>query len=95
MGRLRGPPFARLAAAIRTLLGLTCARLSEAYPQNALMMVKSTGAAAALWIVGVGTRLAFGLYAEHGGAGTISRFDAWAHVSGFATRTSFTGFAAL
>ena len=32
--------------------------------------------AAALWIVGVGTRLAFQLYATHGGASAIARFSA-------------------
>lgn len=77
-----------ICAAIGTLLGLACGRLSRVYPEEARTMVRSTGAAAVLWIVGVGTRLAFGLYAEHGGAATIIRFDAWAHISGFATWTT-------
>ena len=51
-------------------------------------MTKATGAAAVLWILGVGTRLAFGLYAEHGGAATMIRFSGWAHLSGFATWTT-------
>ena len=33
-------------------------------------------AAAALWVVGVGTRFAFQLYASHGGEGAIGRFSA-------------------
>ena len=32
--------------------------------------------AAILWVVGVGTRFAFQLYATHGGAGAIGRFSA-------------------
>lgn len=77
-----------ICATIGALLGLACGRLSRVYPENARTMVRSTGVAAVLWIAGVGTRLAFGLYAEHGGDATIIRFDTWAHVSGFATWTA-------
>lgn len=76
-----------ICAAMGTVLGLTCGRLSKVYSENGRVTVKATGVAAVLWIIGVGTRLAFGLYAEHGGAATIIRFSEWAHVSGFATWT--------
>ena len=37
---------------------------------------KAGGLAAILWVVGVGTRFAFQLYASHGGAPAIARFSA-------------------
>lgn len=88
-------PLAIICATIGMLLGLTCGRLSRVYPENARTMVRSTGVAAVLWIAGVGTRVVFGLYAEHGGAATIIRFDVWAHVSGFATWTAALLFMSL
>lgn len=40
--------------------------------------MRSTGAAATLWIAGTGSRLVFALYAEHGGAEGIGRLSqAW------------------
>jgi hypothetical protein len=36
---------------------------------------KAGAMAAALWVLGVGTRFAFQLYASHGGAGAIGRFS--------------------
>lgn len=37
---------------------------------------KAGAVAAVLWVAGVGTRLAFQLYATHGGAGAVARFSA-------------------
>jgi hypothetical protein len=39
-------------------------------------LAKAGATAAALWVVGVGTRFAFQLYATHGGAASIGRFSA-------------------
>lgn len=39
-------------------------------------VAKATGLAASLWVIGIGARLGFSLYAQHGGAPTIARFSA-------------------
>lgn len=39
-------------------------------------MSKAGVAAAIFWVLGVGTRFAFQIYATHGGAGSIARFSA-------------------
>lgn len=72
------------------VLGLTCGVLSRVYPHRdgsgrVLVMVRSTGTAAVLWIVGMGSRLGFALYAEHGGYGHIESLDARLGVTSFTT----------
>lgn len=44
-------------------------------------MAKTAVVGAALWIVGVGARLAFELYATHGGGPSIARFSAAHHLT--------------
>lgn len=75
-------------ASVGAIIGLACGRLSMVYAENGQVRVRSTGTAAVLWVAGVGTRVAFGLYAEHGGAAAITRLDSWAHISGFSTWTA-------
>lgn len=72
-------------ATVGAALGLACGRLSRIYTENARVKMRSTGPAAALWITGIGSRLAFGLYAEQGGAAVITRVSSWAHVTGVNT----------
>ena len=56
------------------------------FDTNGVAYVRATWLAAGLWILGVGSRLAFSLYAQHGGGASIVRFtsahaltnDAWA-----------------
>ena len=43
---------------------------------DGVLVARATGAAALLWVVGVGSRMAFALLAEHGGGPAIARFSA-------------------
>jgi len=65
------------AAAAGIALGvLTGALTSVRQGADGIPFAKAGLAAAALWVVGVGTRFAFQLYASHGGEATIGRFSA-------------------
>ncbi|MHB8294551.1 MAG: hypothetical protein ACYDH5_07965 [Acidimicrobiales bacterium] len=63
---------AMLGVTLGTLTGFTTKVTVGAggYP-----FAKAGAVAAVLWVAGVGTRLAFQLYATHGGAGAIARFS--------------------
>jgi hypothetical protein len=67
-------------------LGTLCARFTLVYPdQDGVPFARATGIAAVLWVLGVGARIAFSLYAQHGGGATVEHFsvahslssDAW------------------
>jgi hypothetical protein len=71
-------------------LGALCGLFTLVYPdRDGIPFAKATGLAAVLWVLGVGSRIAFSLYAQHGGGSTIEHFsiahslspDAW--VAGF------------
>jgi hypothetical protein len=71
-------------------LGTLCALFTLVYPdREGIPFARATGAAAVLWVLGVGARIGFSLYAQHGGGRTIEHFsiahalspDAW--VAGF------------
>lgn len=53
-------------------LGIGCGALTKVYADSKMVMAKATGAAAALWIIGMGGRLVFGLFAENGGGNAIA-----------------------
>ncbi|HTX01171.1 MAG TPA: hypothetical protein VMD59_20475 [Acidimicrobiales bacterium] len=40
------------------------------------LIAKATGSAALLWVLGVGSRIGFSFYAQHGGGAAIGRFSA-------------------
>lgn len=66
---------------LATGLGITFGALAALYTKvttgpDGVPYAKAGVVAAVLWIVGVGTRFAFQLYASHGGAGAIARFSA-------------------
>ena len=57
-------------------LGVLCGLFTLVYPDaSGVAYARATGIAAALWVVGISGRLAFGYYAEHGGGPTIARFS--------------------
>jgi len=71
-------------------LGTVCGLTTLVYRgADGIPFARATGIAAALWIVGVGARIGFSLYAQHGGGASITQFsvahtlsmDAW--VAGF------------
>jgi hypothetical protein len=58
-------------------LGALCGVFTSVKPDaDGFPIAKAGAAAAILWIVGVGTRFAFQLYASHGGGPAITRFSA-------------------
>jgi hypothetical protein len=58
------------------VLGLLCGHFTRITPDaEGQPFAKAGLVAATLWIVGVGSRLAFELYATHGGGGAIARFS--------------------
>lgn len=65
------------AAALGVMLGtLTGVATEVTVGAGGYPFVKAGAVAAVLWVAGVGARLAFELYATHGGAGAIARFSA-------------------
>lgn len=67
--------FTTVLAATGLALGLGCAVLTDIYRDNDKVMVRARPAAAGLWIVGMCSRLVFGLVALHGGAAAIGRLS--------------------
>jgi hypothetical protein len=66
-----------LAAAAGTALGVLTGAFTKVFPDGEGRPFAQAGVlAAALWVVGVGARFAFQLYATHGGAAAIGRFSA-------------------
>jgi hypothetical protein len=65
-----------LGTGVGLTLGVLCGLTSLVYTDHdGVPFVRATGIAAALWVLGVGARLGFALYAEHGGGSTIVRFS--------------------
>lgn len=70
-------------------LGAGCAVLTTLTRQlGGTLTARATGAAAALWIIGMGSRMAFGLYATHGGAPAIARASAHLGITDATTWTA-------
>jgi hypothetical protein len=64
-------------AALGTVLGALAGNYTIIYRRSdGAVMARATIATVILWTLGTIGRLAFGLYAEHGGGLTIARFDA-------------------
>jgi hypothetical protein len=64
-------------AVIGVLLGALTARFtSVARRHDGLVVAKAGPLAAGLWVLGVGTRFAFQLYATHGRGDAVARFSA-------------------
>jgi hypothetical protein len=79
-----------IGSAVGLMLGTLCGLCTLVYPdRDGIPFARATGAAAVLWVLGVGARIGFTLYAQHGGGSTIEHFsivhalsqDAW--VAGF------------
>lgn len=65
-----------LGAAAGVALGVGAGLLTRVEERAGSIFAKAGIAAAVLWVVGVGTRLAFQLYATHGGGAAIAHFSA-------------------
>jgi hypothetical protein len=69
--------LALTGATIGLVLGVLCAVFTRVYPDHdGVPFARATAVAAGLWILGVGARLAFSLYAQLGGGPSIVRFSA-------------------
>lgn len=56
-------------------LGVGCGLLTEVYLDGGVVTARARWLAAALWIVGMSSRLAFGLFASNGGAAQIGELS--------------------
>lgn len=71
------------------VLGCLCGWLTRVYRSpDGVVVAKATGMAAALWVIGVGSRLGFALYAEHGGQASITAFSVAHAITGAAAWTA-------
>lgn len=65
-----------VGAAAGLTLGTLCGLLTLVYPdRDGIPFARATGAAAVLWVLGVGSRIAFTLYAQHGGGSAVEHFS--------------------
>lgn len=65
-----------LGAGLGLALGVTCAIFTIVRPgPDGVPFAKAGAVAAGLWILGTGSRLAFEIYATHGGGPAIGRFS--------------------
>lgn len=64
-------------------LGVASARLTRLdADKDGVPIARATIAAAALWVVGIGGRMAFSLYMQYGGAPNVIHFSAAHHLTG-------------
>lgn len=64
--------FVVVLSVIGVLLGTGCGLMTSVYSRETVVMARASGTAAALWVIGMTSRLAFGIAVLHGGAAPIS-----------------------
>jgi hypothetical protein len=76
-------------ALVGTVLGCGCgwATRIELRPHRSLW-ARASGLAAVLWVLGIGGRMGFALYAENGGGPSVSQFSATHGITGAAAWTA-------
>lgn len=77
--------FVVVLVVIGLALGTACALLTSVYTREAEVMARASGTAAALWVVGMASRLAFGIAVLHGGAALVSRLNERLSLHSFST----------
>lgn len=65
-----------LGAGAGLVLGTGAGITTRVFRRGGEPIAKATAAAAVLWVLGVGSRLAFEIYTSHGGQGAVERFSA-------------------
>jgi hypothetical protein len=70
-----------LGAGVGISLGIACGFATRLHASADGVIAKAGILAAVLWVAGVGTRLAFQLYATHGGGAAIERFSVAHHIT--------------
>jgi hypothetical protein len=74
--------LAVIGALVGAGLGIACAMTTAVYKDNdGKPFAKAGPVAAALWIVGIGARLAFSFYVTHGGSEAIGNFSVAHHIT--------------
>ncbi len=68
-------------AAIGATLGILAGMATRVREQSGNVYAKAGLSAAVLWVLGIGSRVAFSLYAQHGGQPSIARFSAAHHIT--------------
>ena len=64
------------------VLGAASARLTRLdIDSRGVVIARASAAAAALWVIGIGGRMGFALYMQHGGAPTVGRFSMAHHLT--------------
>lgn len=64
------------------VLGCSCGLLTRIHRlPDGSVVARATSVAALLWVIGVGARLGFALYAQSGGGPAIARFSADNHIT--------------
>lgn len=67
--------------AIGAVLGIGGGLTTRVRESGGHLLAKAGVVAAALWVLGMGSRMAFYLWSEHGGESTIGRFSAAHHIT--------------
>lgn len=67
--------FVVVLSGVGLALGTGCGLLTSVYARDAVVMARASGTAAALWVAGMASRLAFGFAVLHGGAALVSRLS--------------------
>lgn len=70
-------PLALTGAATGVVLGCLCGLFTRIHRRpDGSLLATATGRAALLWVLGMGARICFALYGEHGGGPAIAQFSA-------------------
>ena len=71
-----------IGVAAGLVLGTGAAQLTRITPgRDGIPIARATIGAAALWVLGIGTRMGFFFYVQHGGAATVGRFSTAHHIT--------------
>ena len=74
--------LALVGALVGAILGCLCGLFTRIRRlPNGSLLATASGLAAVLWVLGVGTRIAFALYADHGGEPAIAQFSVDHHIT--------------
>jgi hypothetical protein len=76
------PVLVTLGVLTGLTLGTASALLTRVVPgKDGVPVARASFVAALLWVLGIGARLGFSLYVQHGGAESVARFSAVHHLT--------------
>ncbi|MEU6934305.1 hypothetical protein AB4225_18415 [Streptomyces sp. 2RAF24] len=71
-----------VTAGVGAALGIAGGVFTRIRVLNGDLMIKAGAISAVLWVLGMGSRLAFQLWVDHGGAGDVGRFSVAHRITG-------------